>query len=37
MIRYSAAGTRNCGHNAISELKILIREAHKRGIEVTAS
>lgn len=34
MTRYSAAGTRNCGRDAISEMKILIREAHKRGIEV---
>lgn len=37
MIRYSDAGMRHCGHDAINELKILIREAHKRGIEVTAS
>ncbi|XP_058068420.1 isoamylase 1, chloroplastic isoform X2 [Magnolia sinica] len=34
MIRYSSAGTRNSGHDAINEVKILIREAHKRGIEV---
>lgn len=37
MIRYSSAGTRNCGHDAINELKLLIREAHKRGIEVGTS
>ncbi|KAF8392784.1 hypothetical protein HHK36_021021 [Tetracentron sinense] len=34
MIRYSSAGIRNCGRDAINEVKILIREAHKRGIEV---
>ncbi|XP_077216116.1 isoamylase 1 isoform X2 [Tasmannia lanceolata] len=34
MIRYSSAGIRNCGRDAINEIKILIREAHKRGIEV---
>lgn len=37
MIRYSSAGIRNCGHDAINEVKLLIREAHKRGIEVTAN
>lgn len=35
MIRYSSAGIHNCGHDAINEFKLLIREAHKRGIEVT--
>lgn len=35
MIRYSSAGIRNCGHDAINEVKFLVREAHKRGIEVT--
>ncbi|XP_024028368.1 isoamylase 1, chloroplastic isoform X2 [Morus notabilis] len=34
MLRYSSAGTHNCGHDAVNELKLLIREAHKRGIEV---
>lgn len=34
MIRYSSAGIRNCGRDAINEVKFLIREAHKRGIEV---
>ncbi|KAF3437290.1 hypothetical protein FNV43_RR20043 [Rhamnella rubrinervis] len=34
MLRYSSAGVRNCGHDAINELKLLIKEAHKRGIEV---
>ncbi|KAI3868383.1 hypothetical protein MKW92_027144 [Papaver armeniacum] len=34
MIRYSSAGIRNCGHDAINEVKFLVREAHKRGIEV---
>lgn len=37
MIRYSSAGIRNCGHDAINEVKLLIKEAHKRGIEVTAN
>ncbi|KAL5974194.1 hypothetical protein ACLOJK_030857 [Asimina triloba] len=31
---YSSAGARNNGQDAINEFKILIREAHKRGIEV---
>ncbi|XP_027340326.1 isoamylase 1, chloroplastic isoform X2 [Abrus precatorius] len=34
MIRYSSAGIRNCGHDCINEIKFLIKEAHKRGIEV---
>lgn len=34
MLRYSSMGTHNCGHDAVKELKVLIREAHKRGIEV---
>lgn len=34
MIRYSSAGISNCGRDAINEFKFLIREAHKRGIEV---
>lgn len=34
MIRYAAAGVRNCGRDAIHEFKMLVREAHKRGIEV---
>ncbi|TYK28533.1 isoamylase 1 [Cucumis melo var. makuwa] len=34
MIRYSSAGIGNCGQDAINEFKLLIREAHKRGIEV---
>ena len=37
MIRYSSAGTRNCGHDAINEVKFLVKEAHRRGIEVTAN
>ncbi|KAL9674168.1 hypothetical protein QQ045_030438 [Rhodiola kirilowii] len=34
MLRYSSSGTKNCGRDAISEMKLLIREAHKRGMEV---
>ncbi|XP_065847541.1 isoamylase 1, chloroplastic isoform X2 [Euphorbia lathyris] len=34
MTRYSSAGMRNCGCDAINEFKFLVREAHKRGIEV---
>ncbi|XP_043712680.1 isoamylase 1, chloroplastic isoform X3 [Telopea speciosissima] len=34
MIRYSSSGILNCGRNAINEVKVLVREAHKRGIEV---
>ncbi|CAN6452621.1 unnamed protein product [Victoria cruziana] len=34
MMRYSASGIKNCGHDAINEFKFLVREAHKRGIEV---
>lgn len=37
MIRYSSVGTRNCGRDAVNELKFFIREAHKRGIEVRVS
>lgn len=34
MIRYSSAGIQNCGRDGINEMKLLIKEAHKRGIEV---
>lgn len=34
MMRYSASGIRNCGRSAINEFKLLVREAHKRGLEV---
>ncbi|KAL5543429.1 hypothetical protein UlMin_007213 [Ulmus minor] len=34
MIRYSSAGAHNCGRDAIHEVKLLVKEAHKRGIEV---
>ncbi|XP_059634490.1 isoamylase 1, chloroplastic [Cornus florida] len=34
MTRYASAGTDDCGRGAINEFKHLIKEAHKRGIEV---
>lgn len=34
MARYSSTGTKNCGLDAVNEFKHLVREAHKRGIEV---
>ncbi|XP_068636554.1 isoamylase 1, chloroplastic isoform X2 [Aristolochia californica] len=34
MIRYSSVGMRNCGRDALNEVKFLIRESHQRGIEV---
>ncbi|KAL8191569.1 hypothetical protein R6Q57_028300 [Mikania cordata] len=34
MSRYASDGARNCGVNAINEFKHLVKEAHKRGIEV---
>ncbi|KAI9124532.1 hypothetical protein K1719_004454 [Acacia pycnantha] len=34
MTRYSSAGVRNCGRDGINEIKFLIKEAHKRGMEV---
>ncbi|WOG92683.1 hypothetical protein DCAR_0311958 [Daucus carota subsp. sativus] len=34
MARYSAAGVHNFGLGATDEFKLLVREAHKRGIEV---
>lgn len=34
MSRYASDGARNCGINAINEFKQLVKEAHKRGIEV---
>ncbi|KAL9260356.1 Isoamylase 1, chloroplastic-like protein [Drosera capensis] len=33
MMRYSASGIRNCGRSAINEFKLLVRVAHKRGLE----
>lgn len=36
MIRYSSSGIDNCGRDAINEFKHLVKEAHKRGIEVRA-
>ncbi|XP_056174749.1 isoamylase 1, chloroplastic isoform X2 [Syzygium oleosum] len=34
MVRYSSAGLNSCGQDAINEFKTLIKETHKRGIEV---
>lgn len=34
MLRYSSAGTSNSGQGAIDEFKFLVKEAHKRGMEV---
>ncbi|KAI3437262.1 Aamy domain-containing protein [Psidium guajava] len=34
MLRYSSAGLSSCGQDAINEFKTLIKEVHKRGIEV---
>ncbi|KAK7251474.1 hypothetical protein RIF29_34710 [Crotalaria pallida] len=34
MMRYSSAGIRNCGRDGVNEIKFLIKEAHRRGIEV---
>jgi isoamylase len=34
MTKYSSAGVRNSGRDVINEFKLLIREAHKQGIEV---
>ncbi|GAU39622.1 hypothetical protein TSUD_397110 [Trifolium subterraneum] len=34
MIRYSSAGIQNYGRDGINEIKFLIKEAHKRGIEL---
>eukprot|EP00252_Welwitschia_mirabilis_P001050 TRINITY_DN11018_c0_g1_i1.p1 TRINITY_DN11018_c0_g1~~TRINITY_DN11018_c0_g1_i1.p1 ORF type:complete len:788 (-),score=129.70 TRINITY_DN11018_c0_g1_i1:67-2430(-) len=34
MIRYAASGLKNCGREAIKEMKFLVREAHKQGMEV---
>ncbi|KAG0482513.1 hypothetical protein HPP92_010597 [Vanilla planifolia] len=34
MIRYASAGIANSGRDAINEFKTLVKEAHKRGIEV---
>jgi len=34
MTRFAAAGNKNCGREAIREFKILVREAHKLGMEV---
>lgn len=35
MARYSSSGIRDSGCGAINEFKAFVREAHKRGIEVT--
>ncbi|KAL9224599.1 hypothetical protein vseg_000618 [Gypsophila vaccaria] len=34
MIRYSSSEELSCGREAINEFKLLVREAHKKGIEV---
>ncbi|MCO5596778.1 hypothetical protein L7F22_050847 [Adiantum nelumboides] len=34
MIRYAKSGNQRCGLDAINEFKILVKEAHKCGIEV---
>jgi len=35
MARYSSSGIRESGRGVINEFKTFVREAHKRGIEVT--
>ena len=37
MSRYSSASSRNFAGRAINEFKTLVKEAHKRGIEVTTN
>lgn len=37
MTRYTSGGIKNCGRDAINEFKTFVREAHKRGIEVSKS